>query len=207
VIATADKRRLLLDAAVRVFAKKGYHACRVGDIAKEAGVAYGLLYHYFSSKEEVLETIFRETWTAMLEAVSAVEEADDPAWVKVRKVSAIVLRTWEANPDLIRVVIREITRSPHVQLEVEEISHAFDALERIVRDGQESGEFRPGVPPRVAALVLYGGLEQLLTSWVMGAPPASEEEIRSAERAVTHMLCDGLLAAGEPTVPLSRQHD
>jgi AcrR family transcriptional regulator len=59
--AQEEKRRLLLDAAVRVFARKGYHASRVGDIAEEAGVAYGLLYHYFASKEEVLRTVFRET--------------------------------------------------------------------------------------------------------------------------------------------------
>ena len=60
--AQEEKRRLLLDAAVRVFARKGYHASRVGDIAEEAGVAYGLLYHYFESKEDVLLTVFRETW-------------------------------------------------------------------------------------------------------------------------------------------------
>jgi AcrR family transcriptional regulator len=59
--AQEDKRRLLLEAAVRVFARKGYHASRVGDIAEEAGVAYGLLYHYFESKEDVLRSVFRET--------------------------------------------------------------------------------------------------------------------------------------------------
>src|ERR671914_1101513 len=92
--AQEEKRRLLLDAAVRVFARKGYHAARVGDIAKEAGVAYGLLYHYFRSKDEILETIFRETWGAMLAAIGGVEETNDPARVKMRRVVAIVLRSW-----------------------------------------------------------------------------------------------------------------
>ena len=62
-----EKRRLILDAAVRVFARDGYHTSRVGDIAEEAGVAHGLLYHYFSSKEEVLATLFRENWGELLE--------------------------------------------------------------------------------------------------------------------------------------------
>src|SRR2546423_2566101 len=57
-----DKRRLLLDAAVKVFARKGYHSARVGDIAEEAGVAHGLLYHYFASKEGGLRRGFPETW-------------------------------------------------------------------------------------------------------------------------------------------------
>src|SRR6186997_1913416 len=59
-IAQEEKRNQILEAAVRVFASKGYHTSRVGDIAKEAGVAHGLLYHYFSSKEEVLHTVFRD---------------------------------------------------------------------------------------------------------------------------------------------------
>jgi TetR/AcrR family fatty acid metabolism transcriptional regulator len=62
------KRRQILDAAVRAFARKGYHACRVAEIAEEAGVAYGLVYHYFGSKEEILQTIFRDTWTATARA-------------------------------------------------------------------------------------------------------------------------------------------
>src|SRR5256886_5036709 len=86
-----DKRRLILDAAVRVFASKGYHASRVGDIAEEAGVAHGLLYHYFRSKEELLETVFRETWAALLEAIRAVEDSGQPAPEQLRQVAAILL--------------------------------------------------------------------------------------------------------------------
>ena len=67
----ADKRRLILDAAVRVFARQGFHACRVSDIADEAGVAYGLVYHYFASKDEVLDTLFLERWNVMLELIRA----------------------------------------------------------------------------------------------------------------------------------------
>jgi AcrR family transcriptional regulator len=80
-----DKRGLLLAAAVRVFARKGYHTCRVGDIAKEAGVAYGLLYHYFSSKDEVLQTIFRDTWTQMLETTRSIEATGEPAREQLRR--------------------------------------------------------------------------------------------------------------------------
>ena len=75
-IAQEERRRQILDAAVRVFARSGYHGSRVGDIAQEAGVAHGLLYHYFSSKEEVLQTVFRENWGALIERFRAVEGAD-----------------------------------------------------------------------------------------------------------------------------------
>jgi TetR/AcrR family fatty acid metabolism transcriptional regulator len=193
VVAQQDRRRLLLGAAVKVFARKGYHDCRVEDIAREAGVSHGLLYHYFSSKDEVLETIFRETWGQMLEAVREVEESGEPARVQVRKVSAIVLRSWQRDPDLIRLLVREITRSPHLQREVEEIGAAFAALERIVKRGQREGQFRGNLDARLASQVLYGALEQILTSWVMDRPPRSDEEIAVAERTVVAMLCDGLV--------------
>jgi len=71
--AAVDKRRLILDAAVRVFARQGFHTCRVSDIADEAGVAYGLVYHYFGSKDEVLDTLFLERWELMLAAIDEID--------------------------------------------------------------------------------------------------------------------------------------
>jgi AcrR family transcriptional regulator len=191
--AREDRRRQILDAATRVFARKGFHGCRVGDIAKEAGVAYGLMYHYFSSKDELLETIFRDTWTQMVARIQEVEEAGVPAREQVRRVAALILRTWIRDPDLIRVLVREITRSPHLQEEVDEIGHAFAALERIVRGGQERGELRADLEPRVAAYVFYGALEEILTGWVIGGLESKDEDVARAERAVVAILCDGLV--------------
>ena len=181
---------------MRAFARKGYHACRVGEIASEAGVAYGLVYHYFTSKDEILETIFRDTWTQMLAAIEAVEEEGAPAAEQLRKVAAIVLRTWKRDPDLVRVLVREVTRSPHIQREVAEIEQAYAALQRIVERGQKSGEFRADIDARLAALIVYGALEELLTSWVMGQLDDSDEDVHRAERTVVALVHGGLRAGG-----------
>jgi TetR/AcrR family transcriptional regulator, fatty acid metabolism regulator protein len=194
-VSQEEKRRLILEAAVRAFARKGYHACRVGEIAEEAGVAYGLVYHYFGSKEEVLQTIFRDTWTLMLARIREMEEEGEPASEQVRKVTVLLLRTWKRDPDLVRVLVREVTRSPEqLQQQIEEIGHAYEALERIIRRGQESGEFRPELDPQLAATVVYGALEEVLTGWVMGQLPDGEDAVAKAEQAVVGLLCDGLLA-------------
>jgi TetR/AcrR family transcriptional regulator, fatty acid metabolism regulator protein len=190
--AVEDKRALIRAAAVRAFAKKGYHACRVSDIAEEAGVAYGLVYHYFGSKEAVLETVFRETWQAMLDAISAIEELGEPAPEQVRKVAAIVLRTWRNDPDLVRVLVREVTRSPQLQNEIGEITLAFAALRRIIERGQAEGSFRADLDPRLAATMVYGTLEEILTGWVMGQLPDSDEDVAAAERAVAVTFARGL---------------
>jgi TetR/AcrR family transcriptional regulator, fatty acid metabolism regulator protein len=188
-----DKRRQILEAAVRAFARRGYHACRVGEIAEEAGVAYGLVYHYFGSKEEVLESIFRDTWTQMLARIREVAESGEPAGEQVRKVTALLLRTWRRDPDLVRVLVREVTRSPEqLRRQIDEIGHAYDALEQVIANGQKTGEFRSDVDSQIAATIFYGALEEVLTGWVMGQLPDGDEDIARAERDLTGLVCDGL---------------
>ena len=192
--AAEEKRRLIRDAAVRVFARKGYHASRVGDIAEEAGVAHGLLYHYFSSKEELLETVFRDTWSELLQAFARVEESEEPASEQLRQVAAILLRSWRHDPDLVRVLVREIGRSQTLPDRVDEISAVFRAIERIVDRGQASGELREDVSPRLATWIFYGGIEEILTGWVLGRLPDTDEDVLATERTVVAVLCDGLVA-------------
>ena len=189
-----DKRAIILAAAVRVFAREGYHDARVGDIAKEAGVAYGLVYHYFTSKEAVLEAVFRETWGAMLTAIRSVEERGGPATDQLRRVCAIVLGSWGTDPDLIRVLVREVVRSPQIHREIAEISQAFAALERLVERGQQDGTFTTELQARTVAWMLYGALEEILTGWVMGQLPDGEDDVAEAERAVVAVFSGGLQA-------------
>lgn len=191
-IALEEKRRLILDAAVRVFARKGFHSCRVGDITSEAGVAHGLLYHYFSSKEEVLETVLRDTWTDVLDAFTGVEQSDEPPRDQLRHVAAILLGAWRRDPDLVRLMVREAP-SPQMQSKVGELGQAFKAIERIVARGQEAGAFRADLEPRLLAWIFYGGIEEILTGWVLGELPDGEDDVAAAERTVVEVLCEGML--------------
>jgi TetR/AcrR family transcriptional regulator, fatty acid metabolism regulator protein len=186
------KRRLILDAAVRVFARQGYEASRVGDIATEAGVAYGLVYHYFGSKEAVLEAVFHEQWGRLLAAVVLAEEAEETAPEQLALVVKIVLRTWRDDPNLVRLLVREITRSPHITDELDEISEAFRSLQRMIERGQAEGTFRAGLDPQIAAWMLYGALEEVLTGWVLGQLPDTPAALAAAEREVTETLVNGL---------------
>jgi AcrR family transcriptional regulator len=190
--AQEEKRRLLLAAAVRVFARKGYHASRVGDIAEEAGVAYGLLYHYFQSKEEVLLTVFRETWRALIATIRSVEEAGDPPREQLRKVAEILLRSWRRDPDLVRVLVLEVTRSQHLPGEMDEIVESFAAIQEIIERGQADGTIRADLDARLASYVFYGAVEELLTGWVLGRLPDSEEEVARAERTLVEIVTGGL---------------
>jgi TetR/AcrR family transcriptional regulator, fatty acid metabolism regulator protein len=190
--AVGDKRRHLLDAAVRVFARKGFHATRVGDIAEEAGVAHGLLYHYFKSKDQVLEAVFHENWSVLIARIASVEETDEPAADQLRHIATIVLRTWLHLPDVVRVVIREFGRSPELAERLSELTQPIDAIERVIARGIERGEFRKDVDPRFAAAVVYGSIDELLTAWVLGRLPSGEEDVAVAEQTLLEVTLLGL---------------
>jgi TetR/AcrR family transcriptional regulator, fatty acid metabolism regulator protein len=197
--AAADKRRVILDAAVRVFARKGYHTSRVGDIAAEAQIAHGLLYHYFGSKEEVLQTVFRENWRELLDAFGRIEASDEPPVEQLGGIAKVLLRAWRDRPDLVRVMVREVARSPHLQEQVDELRAGFLVIQRVIERGQADGSFRADIDARLASWVFYGGLEELLTGWVLGQLPDGDEEVARAERTVVELVCGGLTHVGAAT--------
>jgi AcrR family transcriptional regulator len=194
-IAQEEKRRLILDAAVRVFARDGFHTSRVGDIAEEAGVAHGLLYHYFASKDEVLRTVFSENWGELLARFESVEASKEPADEKLRGIVKILLRTWRNDPALVTVMVREVGRSPQLATQVDDIGRAFAVIQRVVEQGQADGAFRPEIDARLASWVIYGGLEEILTGWVMGGLPDGDEEVARAERTIADLVFAGLARA------------
>jgi len=150
--AAADKRRLILDAAVRVFARQGFHACRVSDIADEAGVAYGLVYHYFASKDEVLDTLFLERWGVMLELIRRVDAEAVPVREKLRAIASFIIDSYEHDPDLMKVIIVEVTRAANSfgQTHIGEIGAAYELIAEIVTEAQEEGVFRADIDARFA---------------------------------------------------------
>jgi AcrR family transcriptional regulator len=183
-----------LEAAVRVFARKGFHQSRVGDIAEEAGVAHGLLYHYFRSKDEVLETIFRETWTQLVANTQRIELAGVPLREQLRRFARIYLGSWLVTPELVRVLVREVARSPEVGDRVDEIRGLFQALQRIIEAGRDRGEVRSDVDAQIAAWAVYGALEEILTGWVLGQLPGEEEDVERAVATVVDVAHAGLAA-------------
>lgn len=193
-IAHREKRKQILDAAVRVFAQHGYHGSRVGDIAEDAGVAHGLLYHYFASKDEVLRAIFVENWGELIARFRAVEGSDEPAREKLEGIAKILLRTWRNDPALVTVMVREVARSQHIQDRVEEVREAFSIMQRIIEEGQAAGDFRRDLDARLASWVVYGGLEEVLTGWVLGQLPDAEDDVARAERTAVAIALAGLRA-------------
>jgi TetR/AcrR family fatty acid metabolism transcriptional regulator len=192
--AAAEKRRLILDAAVRVFARQGFHACRVSDIAEEAGVAYGLVYHYFRSKDEVLDTLFLERWTLLLEAIHDTRARLPGGRERLAAIASFIVDSYRHDPDLMQVIIVEVTRAANSfgARHLGEIRDAYGALADIVREAQEAGEFTADVSPAFAAMAFYGAIEQVLTGWIFDLLPHGDDDLEGAKRAVVDTICRGL---------------
>ncbi|HUZ29066.1 MAG TPA: TetR/AcrR family transcriptional regulator [Solirubrobacteraceae bacterium] len=189
-----DKRRVILEAAVRVFARQGFHTCRVADIADEAGVAYGLVYHYFSSKDEILDTLFQERWDAMLVAIAEADAQQPSARDKLQAIADFIIDSYRYDPDLMKVIIVEVTRAANTfgRTHLARIREAYDQIAGIVERAQAEGLFRGDIDPPFAALAFYGLVEQVLTRWIFESEPVDEQELERAKRLIVEMTCLGL---------------
>ncbi len=196
-----DKRRLILDAAVRVFARQGFHTCRVADIADEAGVAYGLVYHYFQSKDEVLDTLFLERWELLLAAIGEIDERDIPAREKLHAIASFIVESYRHDPELMKVIIVEVTRAANTfgATHIGVIQRAYQRIAAIVAAAQADGSFRSEVSAEFAAMAFYGAIEQVLTSWIFGLLEESDEGYERAKDFVVVTICDGLEARSDVT--------
>jgi TetR/AcrR family transcriptional regulator, fatty acid metabolism regulator protein len=200
--AAADRRRQILDAAVRVFARQGFHGCRVSDIADEAGVAYGLVYHYFRSKEEVLDTLFLERWDVLVATIDEVAAREDMApRDQLHVIASFIVDSYRYDPDLMKVIIVEVTRAANSfgRTHLVKIREAYDGIAGIVERAQAEGTFKSDVTPQYAAMAFYGAIEQVLTAWIFDLLPREQEEYEQAKRFVVETVCGGL-DAGSPTV-------
>jgi AcrR family transcriptional regulator len=190
----ADKRRAILDAAIVVFARQGFHSARVSDVAAEAGVAYGLVYHYFDSKDQMLNELFSERWALLLEASREVQRSNAGPREKLAGVAGFIIESYRHEPELMKVIIVEVTRAANSfgRTHLPEIRQAYDLVAEIVADAQRSGEFRDDVDPNFSAMVFYGAIEQLLTGWIFDLIPGADDDYERAKQLVIETICGGL---------------
>jgi len=165
-----DRPQQIIDAALRVFARKGYWSARVSDIAREAGIAAGTIYLYFATKEDILITLFREKMAAFVSAMWRAIAGEPDAVSKVRRLVYLHFEILEHHPELAEVVQVELRqgqkffRGPATQ----EITAYFALISSVLEEGVAAGTFRRDLPVKVATKVLFGAMDQMATSWVLG---------------------------------------
>jgi TetR/AcrR family fatty acid metabolism transcriptional regulator len=195
-----EKRDLILEAAITVFARMGYHGARVSDIAQEAGIAYGLVYHYFKNKEEILRSIFEERWSGFLEGLEGIAAAAGTTENKLVSVAALMLNAYRLRPEWVKILVLEIQRSSRFAEPSQQraIGSLVQVIARLIREGQATGELRRDMDPEVASYLFIGGLEIVITAHVLDVlkiePGAEQEYYQKVARTVVEVFLHGLAA-------------
>jgi len=165
-----DKPQQIIEAAVRVFAREGYYNSRVSDIAREAGIAAGTIYLYFKTKDDILVTLFRDKMAEFVGALRKAIAGEPDAASKVRRLVSLHFSMLEENPDLAEVVQVELRQGQKFfrGASSQEIGAYFALIGSVLEEGVAERRFRSDLPVKVATKMLFGAMDQLATSWVLG---------------------------------------
>ena len=171
---SGDKRERILQAAVKVFAQSGFHATRVSEVAKAAGVADGTIYLYFDSKESLLVSLFEDRVEKLLTFMREELPKKPDAPARLRAVIDMQLGLLEGERDLaevITVILRQSTRLMK-EFAAPRFTEYLDAIAKIVAEGQAAGAFRQDVSPHIAARAVFGALDGIALTWALGRAEA-----------------------------------
>jgi len=201
---SAQTRERIIAAATEVFARSGFHGAKVADIAERAGIAYGLVYHYFHNKDDILAAIFSERWGEYVTYLHEVGDMDLGFREQMRRLVHFWVEMYRREPDLMTVMINEVTRS-YEFLESHDIGTvmvAFDAIEEMIRTARDRGEISRDIDPQVASYVVFGAAEMVLTGYVMGTLRRDDPSAFARDEGqLLEVLLDGLAPRHPSTAP------
>ncbi|MCB1164588.1 MAG: TetR/AcrR family transcriptional regulator [Leptospiraceae bacterium] len=187
----------ILRAAVKVMARKGYHGTRISDIAAEADVAYGLVYHYFGSKEKVLETILASVAQRFSDRIARIGAEPGTLTEKLGRISDYMLDTYLANPEMIHLLVQEVVRSGHID-PVSEMASARAILQQIqgiVEAGKKTGDLAADTDAELLSITFFGAIELTLTALVQGLysghPGRTSADIKEIRRKLRSIVQGG----------------
>ncbi len=197
----ADRRKTILRAALEVFSKKGFHGCRIADVAREAGVAYGLVYHSFKDKDELLQSVFAGGWAGFLSRVQDAIAREMAFDAQIRRVVTVVFEACKRDHRGVKVLILEAGRSPSggAVNRGTEFMHITSLAVTMITQAQARGELPAHFEPLLCATMLYRAIEMSLTAFVLGMLDRKGEAV--LDRARDQVVATFLNGVTENRVP------
>jgi TetR/AcrR family transcriptional regulator, fatty acid metabolism regulator protein len=166
---TGEKYQAIIDAAVRVIAEYGYHHAQVSKIAREAKVADGTIYLYFENKDDVLISLFNEKMGNFIRDVkTTLANIASPA-EQLKELIRLHFENLEKDHQLAIVTQIELRQSnPEVRQQIGIILKKYlDVIDSVVQKGIEEGIFRPDIDIRTTRRMIFGTIDETVTSWIM----------------------------------------
>ena len=196
-----DKRERILRGAVKIFAKKGFYASRVNEIARAAGVADGTIYLYFKSKDEILTSLFEDRIARLLSLLRAEVDRTVGAENRVRRIVEFQLGLLEGERDLAEVITVNLRQSTRFlkQYATKRFIEYLELMAQVVAEGQRAGELREDVSPRIMARAIFGAMDGIAMTWALGS--AEVGGLKRAASQLADVLLTGLAAPPKGATP------
>jgi TetR/AcrR family fatty acid metabolism transcriptional regulator len=187
-----EKYYRIIQAATKMFARKGFYKTRISEIALEAQVADGTIYIYFENKDDILISLFEEQMKAVIDnMVGQISREDDPV-KKLEKFALIHLQLIEQNPNMAEIIQVEVRQSSKFMKEYknEKFAQYLDLIGEIVQEGQEKGVFKKEVIPGIAKRAFFGALDEMSRFWVLSS--RKQYDIRTAAKQISEYFLHGI---------------
>ena len=196
-MAKGDKQEMIIDAALEVFREKGYANARMADIARRAGVSYGLVYHYFGSKEVLFDLIVETWWSDLYAMMDREKKAKGDFSGKLIHIIQFVLETYVQRPNLMSIFVSEVCRSSvyHTEEGLSKFLKFFSLCEEIMLQGQKQGVLKKDIPTHHLSYIFYGAIETFISVMVLGKEPLTKKRLERAVRAIMEVFMDGAKAS------------
>lgn len=190
------KQVIIIDAALKIFRERGYANARMADIARRAGVSYGLVYHYFRSKEVLFEMIVESWWSALYAMMEKEITSGDDIRDKLVNIIEFFLNTYGQKPNLMSIFVSEVCRSSvyHTEEGLSRFLKFFNLCEQIMVQGQKSGFLIKDVPPHHLTYIFYGAIETFISVMVLGKEPLTKKRHERATKSILQVFIDGARA-------------
>ena len=163
------KESAIFEAALKTIKKKGFHKARMSDIAREAGISYGLVYHYFGSKEDLFDAILHQWWQGLFQLFTDISHRAHPVSEKLRRIIHYFLDTYQRHPEMVNIFITEISRSTTnlTATRLDYFKKFMGVTDDVIAAGQKEGILRKDFPPRYLTYIFLGSLETFVSAMVL----------------------------------------
>jgi TetR/AcrR family fatty acid metabolism transcriptional regulator len=190
----SEKYHKIIEAATKVFARKGFYKAKISEIASEAQVADGTIYIYFENKDDILICLFEEQMKAVLDnMVIRISEEDNPV-KKLEKFALTHLQLVEQNKNMAEIIQVEVRQSSKFMKEYrnDPFVQYLELIADIIRQGQKEGLFRKGIIPGVAKRAFFGALDEMSRFWVLSS--RRQYDIKTAAKQISEYFLVGIKA-------------
>lgn len=189
-----DRGKIIVDAALKVFSRKGYADTRMADIAREADMSYGLVYHYFENKEKLFDAIVEEWWTGFYNELEELQKRPVPTEEKLVGIIRYILSVYGSKPNQISIFVTEVSRGfvyhAHTKGR-DKFNRLFTLCREIILEGQATGVLRSDIQAHYLAYVFLGSIDTFLSVMILGNETLTPGREKRIIEGITQIFLHG----------------